>query len=983
MPKSQNIRVLCRVRPENTKEKLSGHHPCLSCPSPTEIEITSLDLQVSPLKFTFDQVFPSTSFQHQIFDYAAKPLLEEVFDGINCTLFCYGQTSSGKTFTMEGISNDVSLKGIIPRAMSFIFDKIKTMSREIEFSIKCSYYQIYNEKIQDLLDTRKTDLQIREDKCKGIWVEDCTEIYVNSVNEMNEVFQCGTNNRTVSATEMNKGSSRSHSLFVVTIFQKNIVTDSSKSAKVFFVDLAGSEKMSKTGISGGVGLKEAQNINKSLMTLGMVINALTENANHVPYRDSKLTRVLQESLGGNSQTTLIITCSPSNINASESLSTLRFGQRAKLIKNKVVANTVKSVKELMLRISELEAKLKKYETAKTSYHTNTNVNVNVNVGEDQLSSKTCEKCEGYISNIMNLEVQMLTMQEELDEMKEEKKEMEETIKDKCEEIYELNEKNYLYETKDKVLIEDEMKLIEDLQLVMETFMLLNQKKQTLINNVNALLMKCKDNVPDVLFKSIMTNVNEVVKVIGLDYQNCKDVLKRLASASPEDNDDNDNDNDNDKQLTKHSNNLISNIHYSFNNNYIINFPFTNNATTFLKGDLFHTTANTHHHSHSAHVSPRNNLLNAISSSNSSDNDNEHALTLTITKLKQEITDLQQTLTTITEEKDKLNLDKIQLEIIQHKQNENITSMSSTISKQKDEIDELYTNISNITKSFDDYKAQTIAEFSQRELKTIELINKISDLEDEKYKLLHFSKDSFKKKYCALEQQVKSLTSSLQKSANENKLLKQTINKQNEEINLLAIKNTQLQAKLITLLPSSSSSQGNSTVRMKHSRNNNANSGCSSTRYYYNNNNNNETSFCTPVNNWNNNGKSYTVMSIGELLKTKVTNYDDDDNKRDNGVNCSYQSLFNVINNDTNDLVNKKMIKIIRGGGQKEVGFFSKMMKEGKGNEDGDDMVGGGNSIKRTKTNIFKKLEEIKQQHQYAAENQMKFLDESNDDLSIL
>ena len=970
MPKSQNIRVLCRVRPENTKEKLSGHHPCLSCPSPTEIEITSIDLQVSPLKFTFDQVFPSTSLQHQIFDYAAKPLLNEVFEGINCTLFCYGQTSSGKTFTMEGISNDVSLKGIIPRAMLFIFDKIKTMSREIEFSIKCSYYQIYNEKIQDLLDTRKTDLQIREDKCKGIWVEDCTEIYVNSANEMYEVFQCGTNNRTVSATEMNKGSSRSHSLFVVTIFQKNIVTDSSKSAKVFFVDLAGSEKMSKTGISGGVGLKEAQNINKSLMTLGMVINALTENANHVPYRDSKLTRVLQESLGGNSQTTLIITCSPSNVNASESLSTLRFGQRAKLIKNKVVANTVKSVKELMLRISELEAKLKKYETAKTSYH--------VNAGEDVVSSsKACDKCEGYISNIMNLEVQLLTMQEELDEMKEEKKEMETTIKDKCEEIYELNEKNYLYETKDKVLIEDEMKLIEDLQLVMETFMLLNQKKQTLVNNVNALLMKCKENVPDVLFKSIVTNVNEVMKVIGLDYQNCKDVLKRLASASPEDNDDDNavecnNNNNNNKQLTKRNNNLISNIHYSFNNNYIINFPFTNNATTHQH----------HHHSHSAHASPRNNLLNAISSSSSNDNDKEHTLTLTITKLKQEITDLQQAITTITEEKDKLNLDKIQLEIIQHKQNESITSMSATISKQKDEIDELYTNISNITKSFDEYKAQTIAEFSQRELKTIELINKISDLEDEKYKLLHFSKDSFKKKYCALEQQVKSLTSSLQKSANENKLLKQTINKQNEDINLLAIKNTQLQAKLITLLPSSSSStQGNSTARMKHSRNNNANSGCSSTRYYYNN-NNNETSFCTPVNNWNNNGKSYTVMSMGELLKTKVNNYDDD-TKRDNGVNCSYQSLFNVINNDTNDLVNKKMIKLIRGGGQKEVGFFSKMMKEGKGNEDGDDIEGGSSSIKITKTNIFKKLEQIKQQHQYAAENQMKFLDESNDDLSIL
>ena len=144
----------------------------------------------------------------------------------------------------------------------------------------------------------------------------------------------------------------------------NTVIESTKSVKVFFVDLAGSEKMSKTGITGGMGLKEAQNINKSLMVLGMVINALTEGAQHIPYRDSKLTRVLQESIGGNSQTTLIVTCTSNGLNQSESLSTLRFGQRAKLIKNKVVANTVKSVKELMIIIKQLEEKIKKLEAAK-------------------------------------------------------------------------------------------------------------------------------------------------------------------------------------------------------------------------------------------------------------------------------------------------------------------------------------------------------------------------------------------------------------------------------------------------------------------------------------------------------------------------------------------------------------------------------------------------------------------------------------------
>jgi kinesin family protein 5 len=291
----------------------------------------------------------------------AKPLISAAFEGINGTLFCYGQTSSGKTYTMEGITTDNNLMGVIPRMMQLIFDTINSGSPDIEFSVKCQYYQIYNEKIQDLIDTRKTDLAIREDKNKGIWVEDCTEEYVESEQEMFNFFQNGASNRAVASTKMNALSSRSHSLFAVIIYQRNIITESSKTGKIYFVDLAGSEKMSKAGIEGNTMMKEAQNINKSIMTLGMVINALTKGAKHIPYRDSKLTRVLQESLGGNSLTNLIINCSPSMINQSESLSTLRFGQRAKLIKNKVVANTQQSVKELMMKLKQAEEKIKELE----------------------------------------------------------------------------------------------------------------------------------------------------------------------------------------------------------------------------------------------------------------------------------------------------------------------------------------------------------------------------------------------------------------------------------------------------------------------------------------------------------------------------------------------------------------------------------------------------------------------------------------------
>jgi len=261
---------------------------------------------------------------------------------------------------MEGISSDNDLCGIIPRMMNLVFEIINSGSSDIEFSVKCQYYQIYNEKIQDLIDTTKTDLAIREDKNKGIWVGECTEKYVESEQEMIDFFNTGSNNRIVSSTKMNAISSRSHSLFSVTIYQRNVITESSKTGKLYFVDLAGSEKMSKAGVEGNTMLKEAQNINKSIMTLGMVINALTKGAKHIPYRDSKLTRVLQESLGGNSLTYLIINCSPNMLNQAETLSTLRFGQRAKLIKNKVVANTQQSVKELMMKLKQAEEKNKKF-----------------------------------------------------------------------------------------------------------------------------------------------------------------------------------------------------------------------------------------------------------------------------------------------------------------------------------------------------------------------------------------------------------------------------------------------------------------------------------------------------------------------------------------------------------------------------------------------------------------------------------------------
>ncbi|RHX99139.1 hypothetical protein DYB36_009998, partial [Aphanomyces astaci] len=263
-------------------------------------------------------------------------------------IFAYGQTSSGKTFTMEGASiDDEALRGIIPRTATELFARLMEADENMEFVVKVSYIEIYMERIRDLLDPYKTkiNLQVREDNDKGIYIDGVTELCVTSDDELLSTMRSGAANRAVAATGMNEGSSRSHSVFMVTLYQRNLETNSTKVGKLYLVDLAGSEMVRKTGASGKQ-LEEAKTINKSLSALGMVINALTTaNVGFVPYRDSKLTRVLQEALGGNSRTSLIINVSPSIYNAPESMSTLRFGNRAKAIKNKAVVNAEKSAEE--------------------------------------------------------------------------------------------------------------------------------------------------------------------------------------------------------------------------------------------------------------------------------------------------------------------------------------------------------------------------------------------------------------------------------------------------------------------------------------------------------------------------------------------------------------------------------------------------------------------------------------------------------------
>lgn len=352
------IKVVARFRPQNKVELGSGGQPIVNFENEDTCSINSHE---GSGDFTFDRVFPMDSLQTDIFEYSIRPTVDDILNGYNGTVFAYGQTGAGKSYTMMGsdIEDDTG-KGIIPRIVEQIFASILTSPSNIEYTVRVSYMEIYMERIRDLLVPHNDNLPVHEEKSRGVYVKGLVEVYVSSVQEVYEVMRRGGAARAVAATNMNQESSRSHSIFVVTITQKNLETGSAKSGQLFLVDLAGSEKVGKTGASGQT-LEEAKKINKSLSALGMVINALTDGkSTHIPYRDSKLTRILQESLGGNSRTTLIINCSPSSYNDAETVSTLRFGVRAKSIKNKAKVNAE-------LSPAELKQLLRKAQTQVTSF----------------------------------------------------------------------------------------------------------------------------------------------------------------------------------------------------------------------------------------------------------------------------------------------------------------------------------------------------------------------------------------------------------------------------------------------------------------------------------------------------------------------------------------------------------------------------------------------------------------------------------------
>jgi hypothetical protein len=377
-----NVKVAVRCRPMSSKETARGCQSIILI-SGSKITINGVDAQHESKDFTFDFCYGPDSEQNTVYLDLGQPMLQQALDGFNATVFAYGQTGSGKSFSMMGTDSDPNLKGIIPQLNDDLFVKVKeklTIMQEkaekensnakTKFMVSASFLEVYNEEIKDLLNPSDRKLKIHEHPKHGIYVEDLCELVVRDSKDLLKLIYQGNAVRRVAATKMNEESSRSHSVFTIKIEQQTVTElaggvtrEQTVKAKLNLVDLAGSERAAKTGASGST-LKEGANINLSLMALGNVINMLSEGKKVknkvIPYRDSKLTRLLQESLGGNAATTMIAAISPADYNYSETLSTLRYANRAKSIANALTRNedsNERMIRDLKSQIEELKRQL--------------------------------------------------------------------------------------------------------------------------------------------------------------------------------------------------------------------------------------------------------------------------------------------------------------------------------------------------------------------------------------------------------------------------------------------------------------------------------------------------------------------------------------------------------------------------------------------------------------------------------------------------
>uniref|UniRef100_A0A8C8APB8 Kinesin-like protein n=1 Tax=Otus sunia TaxID=257818 RepID=A0A8C8APB8_9STRI len=563
-------------RPFNASERKGSSYAVVDCDQARKevsVRTGGVTDKTSRKTYTFDMVFGAQAKQIDVYRSVVCPILDEVIMGYNCTVFAYGQTGTGKTFTMEGERSpneeytweEDPLAGIIPRTLHQIFEKLT--ENGTEFSVKVSLLEIYNEELFDLLNPTPDvgeRLQMFDDprNKRGVIIKGLEEITVHNKNEVYQILERGAAKRTTAATYMNAYSSRSHSVFSITIHMKETTVDGEelvKIGKLNLVDLAGSENI---GRSGAVDkrAREAGNINQSLLTLGRVITALVERAPHIPYRESKLTRILQDSLGGRTKTSIIATVSPASINLEETLSTLEYAHRAKNIMNKPEINQKLTKKALIKEYTEEIERLKRDLAAARekngvyiSLENYEALNGKLTVQEEQIAE--------YIDKIgvMEEEVKRITelftvSKNELEQCKTDlqirEKELEETQKDLQETKAHLAEEEYvvsvlesteqkLHGTASKLLstVEETTKDVSGLHAKLDRKKAVDQHnaivQNTFAGQMNALFNKIQDSVSENSLKQqqMLSSYTNFVGDLLSTSSSAANILASVVSAS--------------------------------------------------------------------------------------------------------------------------------------------------------------------------------------------------------------------------------------------------------------------------------------------------------------------------------------------------------------------------------------------------------------------------------------------------------------------
>ena len=457
--KSERIKVSVRCRPMSSKERAEGYQSCVEVDGERGEVIVRMPNQ--PVRnFFYDKAYGQSSTQEQVFQETAMPIVESVCQGYNGTIFAYGQTGTGKTFTMEGdFQTDIN-KGIIPRSFDLMFNLIKA-TYNTNYLIRCSYMELYNEEVRDLLaKNHQQKLDIREDPETGFFVEDLSSWAVKSPSDMVELMLRGRELKVIKGHNMNERSSRSHCIFSIIV--ENSTTDEKggdhiKKGKLNLVDLAGSERTSKIkDVNGAEGLQqETIHINLSLTALGKVICALVSNKRqHVPYRDSKLTKLLMDSLGGNSKTVMIANIGPADFNYEETVTTLRYADRAKNIKNAPKIN--EDPKDAMIR--KYQEELNKLKAALAAANGGQEISLN-ELNDNNITADSRKR-------IQELEEKFIKEKESIQKKNEEEKKKIEDSKN---------------------MVEDEkIKLIEELKKKQEEQKKKNEAREKLMNKLKTL-----------------------------------------------------------------------------------------------------------------------------------------------------------------------------------------------------------------------------------------------------------------------------------------------------------------------------------------------------------------------------------------------------------------------------------------------------------------------------------------------------------------